>query len=158
MFLALFGVSFALALALSFTVAWVSKDAIETVLRRFVADSVVRAAFSKYLRFAMVVVGISVGTRVSPLQEYMAASYSGKVSMLAAVNQEYWVMEIYHTILGTLEGLVWLLLSANSRPHRARGFALGKAGVRETHRRATKTSRTRTPHLQLALKNQSGNS
>ncbi|HEX4545445.1 MAG TPA: hypothetical protein VH110_03710 [Candidatus Acidoferrum sp.] len=112
MFLALFAVSFALALALSFTVAWVSKDAIETVLRRFVLDPVVRAAFSKYLRFAMVVVGISMGTRVSPLEEYMAASYSGKVSMLAAVNQEYWVMEIYHTLLGTLEGLVWLLLSA----------------------------------------------
>ena len=110
MFVALFAVSFALAFALSFVVAWISKEAIDSVLRRFVADPIVRAAFSKYLRFALVVVGISMGTQVRDLQEYIAATSFGKASMVAAVTQEYWVMEIYRTIVGTLEGLVWLLL------------------------------------------------
>ncbi len=110
MFVALFGASFVLALALSVAVAWVSREAIESVLRRFVADHVVRAAFSKYIRFAIVVVGISTGTRVRVLQEYISATAENKAAMAAALTQEFWVLEIYRTIVGTLEGMAWLLL------------------------------------------------
>jgi len=110
MFVALFGASFVLALALSVAVAWVSREAIESVLRRFVADHVVRAAFSKYIRFAIVVVGISTGTRVRVLQEYISATSENKAAMAAALTQEFWVLEIYRTIVGTLEGMAWLLL------------------------------------------------
>ncbi len=110
MFVALFGASFVLALALSVAVAWVSREAIESVLRLFVADHVVRAAFSKYIRFAIVVVGISTGTRVRILQEYISATAENKAAMAAALTQEFWVLEIYRTIVGTLEGMAWLLL------------------------------------------------
>jgi len=36
MFVALFGASFLLALVLSVTIAWLSREAIDTILRRFV--------------------------------------------------------------------------------------------------------------------------
>jgi hypothetical protein len=65
MFIALFGASFLLALALSATIAWLSREAMDTVLRRFVVDPVVRSGFEKYIRFAIVVVGISSGTRAN---------------------------------------------------------------------------------------------
>ena len=110
MFVALFVASFILALALSITVAWISREAIDSILRRFVTDSAVRAGFEKYIRFAIVVVGISGGTRVRVLQEYLAASDLNKAAMAAQVTQEFWVMEIYRTILGTLEGIAMLLL------------------------------------------------
>jgi len=61
---------FVALLALSVTIAWISREAIDTILRRFVVDPVLRSGFEKYIRFAVVVVGISSGTRVKALQVY----------------------------------------------------------------------------------------
>lgn len=110
MFVALFATSFILALALSITVAWLSREAIDSILRRFVADRAVRAGFEKYIRFAIVVVGISGGTRVRVLQEYLAASDLNKAAMAAQLNQEFWALEIYRTLVGTVEAIAALLL------------------------------------------------
>jgi len=110
MFVILFLASFALALALSLFIAYISRDAIDSILRRFVGDDAVRAGFEKYIRFGIVVVGIMGGTRVRALQEYIAASSWNKTALEAALTQEVWVMEMYRTIIGTLEGLVLLLL------------------------------------------------
>jgi hypothetical protein len=109
MFVVLFAVSFVLALALSVTVAWISREAIDAILGRFVRDPVVRAGFEKYIRFA-IVVGISGGTRVGVLQEYIAAPDWNKAALAAQLTQEFWVMQIYRTIVGTLEGMAGLLL------------------------------------------------
>ena len=110
MFVALFAASFLLALALSVTIAWISREAIDTILRRFVADSVVRRGFEKYIRFAVVVVGISGGTRVKPLQEYISAAEYNKAALQAALTQEFWAIELYRTVMGTLQGVAGLLL------------------------------------------------
>jgi hypothetical protein len=110
MFVLLFLASFVLALALSLVIASISRDAIDSILRRFVADDAVRAGFEKYIRFGIVVAGIVGGTRVRALQEYIAASSWNKTALEAALTQEVWVMEMYRTIVGTLEGLVLLLL------------------------------------------------
>lgn len=110
MFVALFGASFVLALGLSVTIAWISREAIDSILRRFVADSVVRRGFEKYLRFAIVVVGISGGSRVKPLQEYIAASDYNKAAFQAALTQEFWTMELYRAVMGTLQAVAGLLL------------------------------------------------
>lgn len=110
MFVALFAASFVLALALSLTVAWISREAIDSILRRFVTDRAVRAGFEKYIRFAIVVVGISGGTRVRVLQEYLAASDLNKAAMAAQLTQEFWALEIYRAVIGTVEGIAGLLL------------------------------------------------
>ena len=110
MFIALFGASFVLALALSATIAWLSREAIDAILRRFVVDAVVRRGFEKYIRFAIVVVGISSGTRVKPLQEYLGAADWNKAALRAALTQEFWTLELYRTVMGTLEGVAGLLL------------------------------------------------
>jgi hypothetical protein len=111
MFVALFVVSFVLALTLSVIAAWISREAIDSILRRFVRDAAVRAGFEKYIRFAIVAVGISAGTRVRALQEYIAAPDWNKAALTAALTQEVWVIETYRTIVGTLEGIAWLLLA-----------------------------------------------
>lgn len=110
MFIALFGASFLLALALSATIAWLSREAMDTVLRRFVGDPVVRSGFEKYIRFAIVVVGLSSGTRAKALQEYIAAADWNKPALQAALTQEFWTLELYRTVMGTLEGVAGLLL------------------------------------------------
>src|SRR5437763_6677970 len=68
MFVALFVASFALALALTVTIAWISREAIETILGRFLADGVLSRGFEKDIRFAVLVVGILGGHRVKALQ------------------------------------------------------------------------------------------
>ncbi|HVH59538.1 MAG TPA: hypothetical protein VM709_04360 [Candidatus Sulfotelmatobacter sp.] len=110
MLIALFGASFLLALALSATIAWLSREAMDAVLRRFVVDPVVRGGFERYLRFAIVVVGISSGTRAKALQEYIAAAEWNKPALQAALTQEFWTLELYRTVMGTLEGVAGLLL------------------------------------------------
>src|SRR6202008_1074801 len=90
--------------------AWVSRETIDSILRRFVADHTVRAGFEKYIRFAIVAVGFSTGTRVRALQEYIAATDWNKAALTAALTQEVWVMEAYRTIVGTIQGIAWLLL------------------------------------------------
>ena len=110
MFVALFVASFVLALALSATIAWISREAIDSILRRFVVDHVVRSGFEKYIRFAIVVAGISGGTRVKALQEYISASEYNKAAMQTALTQEFWTLELYRTVMGTLEGVAGLLL------------------------------------------------
>ena len=110
MFVLLFLASFVVSLALSLFIAYISRDAVDSILRRFVADDAVRVGFEKYIRFGIVVVGIVGGTRVRALQEYIAAASWNKAALEAALTQEVWVMEMYRTIIGTLEGLVLLLL------------------------------------------------
>src|SRR5436305_875185 len=110
MFIALFAASFVLALVLSATLAWLSREAMDAILRRFVVDPVVRGGFEKYIRFAIVVVGISSGTRVRPLQEYISAADWNKPALQAALTQEFWTLELYRTVMGTLEGVAGLLL------------------------------------------------
>jgi hypothetical protein len=108
-FIALFGVSLVLALAVSITVAWLSKDVMESILHRFLADKI-GTALSQYLRFAIVVVGISEGARVRALREYISAPALNRPTMLAELTPELWALELYRTVIGTLEGILLLLI------------------------------------------------
>ena len=109
MFVVLFLVSFLLAFAVSSGVAWAGKEPIEGILHHFFSPNVT-AAMSKYLRLAVVLVGVSSGARIRILEEYIAASPANKVEMTDALTQEFWVVELYRTTITTLEGILWLLL------------------------------------------------
>ena len=104
MFVALLVASFVLALIMSATVAWLFAKPIDGILHRFVGDRI-SATLSKYLRFATVVVGISAGTRVRPLEEYIAAPSYNKADLRAALTQEFWALELYRTFVATLQGI-----------------------------------------------------
>lgn len=109
MFVVLFLVTFLLAFAVSSGVAWAGKEPIEGILHHFFSSNVT-AAMSKYLRLAVVLVGVSSGARIRILEEYIAASPANKVEMTDALTQEFWVVELYRTTITTLEGILWLLL------------------------------------------------
>lgn len=109
MFVVLFLVTFILAFAISSAVAWAGKEPIEGILHHFFTVNVT-AAMSKYLRLAIVLVGVSSGARIRILEEYIAASPGNKIQMSDAMTQEFWVVELYRTSITTLEGILWLLL------------------------------------------------
>jgi hypothetical protein len=98
-----------LSLALSATIAWFFAAPIKTVARLIIKDDI-SLEWARYLRFFIIVVGVSAGTRIRVLEDYLAASPSIKETMRAALTQEFWAVELYRTIIGTLEGVAWLLL------------------------------------------------
>jgi hypothetical protein len=65
---------------------------------------------SKYLRLAIVLIGVSSGARIRILEEYIGASPANKLQMTDAITQEFWVVELYRTAITTVEGILWLLL------------------------------------------------
>jgi hypothetical protein len=107
MFVVLLVASFVLALALSITVAWLFAKPIDGILHRFVGDKLT-VSLAKYLKFATVVIGITAGTRVRPLEEYIAAPSYNKAELAASLTQEYWALELYRTFIETLQGIAWM--------------------------------------------------
>ena len=63
MFLYLLFATFVVALAVSFFVMRLFTKPVDSVLRRIIADEI-SAAWSKYMKFAILVVGVSAGVRV----------------------------------------------------------------------------------------------
>src|ERR1700739_1847721 len=108
MFVVLFLVTLAVALGVSYIIAKGSKHPIENVLHHFFAPHL-SAAFAKYLQLAIVLVGVCAGTRVRALQDYISAPDYNKRAMLEQLTQEFWVMKLYRTVIGTLEGILWLI-------------------------------------------------
>ena len=109
MFIVLFLVTFLLAFGISSGVAWAGKEPIEGILHHFFPPNVT-LAMSKYLRLAIVLIGVSSGARIRILEEFIAASVANKILMTDALTQEFWVVELYRTSITTLEGILWLLL------------------------------------------------
>jgi len=109
MFVVLFLVTFLVAFGISSGVAWAGKEPIEGILHHFFSLNVT-AAMSKYLRLAIVLIGVSSGARIRILEEYINASAATKLQMTDALTQEFWVVELYRTAITTVEGILWLLL------------------------------------------------
>lgn len=58
--------------------------------------------------FAIYVVGISGGVRIWDLEKYITPAKTGDA--LLELTSDRWVLEIYRTIIGTLESNAWMLL------------------------------------------------
>jgi hypothetical protein len=108
-FITLLAVTFLIAAAVSFAVAKLFAAPIESILRRIVPDEI-SLAWVKYLRFAIAVVGISSGVRIWDLEKYITAPMV-KDAVIVELTGERWVLEVYRTIIGSLQGIAFLLLA-----------------------------------------------
>jgi len=103
MFVLLLAVTFVIAFIVSAIVVKLFDRPIDSILNRLIADDISRG-WLKYLRFAMYVVGISSGVRVWHLEKYITADKTDKMIV------DRWILEVYRTVIGTLQGIAWLLL------------------------------------------------
>lgn len=110
MVLALFVVSFALALTISYGLSKICREAAETVLSRFLARNISTAA-AKYLQFVIILVGASNGTRIRLLEDYLGAPDWNRPELTAQLTQELWALALYHTFIDSLAGVIWLLVA-----------------------------------------------
>jgi hypothetical protein len=110
MFLLLLFATFAVALGVSFAVMWLFTKPIDSVLRRIIADEI-SAAWSKYMKFAILVVGVSSGVPVHDLERYVSATLGGReVQSAASLGFDRWIFELYRAGIETLQGIAWMLL------------------------------------------------
>ncbi len=77
MFLFLLFATFAAALVVSFAVMLLFTKPIDSVLRRIIADEI-NAAWSKYMKFAILVVGVSAGVQLRDLEKYINPTLGGR--------------------------------------------------------------------------------
>jgi hypothetical protein len=107
MFITLLIVTFIISFAVSFLVVMLFQSPLSKILKRLIEEAI-SAAWLKYLKFAILVVGISSGVRIWQLERYILPR-SGETTPLT-LTVERWVLEVYRTIIGTLQGIAWLLL------------------------------------------------
>src|SRR6266705_2182508 len=110
MFLLLLFATFVAAAAVSFAVMWLFTKPIDNVLRRIIDDEI-SAAWSKYMKFAILVVGVSSGVQLRDLEKYISPTLGGReVQSPASPGFDRWIFELYRAAIETLQGIAWMLL------------------------------------------------
>ena len=107
MFLTMLAITFVIALAVSAIVDLIFRQPVDGILKRIVVDEI-RSAWARYLRFALYVVGVSSGVSIRNLEQYVTARWDEQ--KVVALTSDRMVLEIYRTVVGTLQGEAWLLL------------------------------------------------
>lgn len=107
MFLTLLLVTFLIAAFVSFVVVRLFDRPLRQILGRLVAEDL-SAAWHRYIVFAIYVVGISGGVRVWSLEQYILPRERGAPAI--ELTPERWTLEVYRTIIGTLQSVAWMLL------------------------------------------------
>ena len=107
MIITLLVVTFIVAFAVASIVVLIFTKPIEGILSRVIPDEI-SLAWSRYLKFAIYVVGIGGGVRVWSFEKYLTLQEPYKE--IVPLTSDRWVREIYQTIIGTLQSTVMLLL------------------------------------------------
>jgi hypothetical protein len=109
MFLLLLGVTLAVAFSVSYVVVRVFTHPVDRILRRIIADEI-SAAWLMYMKFAILVVGVSAGVRIHEIEKYVTPFRNDKEQRIVELTSNRWVLELYRTVIETLQGIAWLLL------------------------------------------------
>lgn len=99
--------TFAIAAGVAYLVIRLFHKSVTTILNRVLKDEI-SIVWWRYLVFALYVVGISGGVRIWELEKYITPRLEETESIV--LTTERWVLEIYRTIIGTLQSLAWVLL------------------------------------------------
>lgn len=109
MFILLLVVTLLIAIGISIAVMQAFAKPLNAILYRIIADEI-SAAWLKYLKFAILVVGVSSGVRVREFEKYISPSRWDKDAKVVEFTTQRWVLELYQTAIETLQGIAWMLL------------------------------------------------
>lgn len=109
MFATLLLITFVVAVGVSLAVAWLFARPIASILNRLVADQISKA-WVRYMNFAVLVVGVSSGVRIYELEKYISPTRLDKEARVLELTRDRWILELYRTVIESLQGIAWLLL------------------------------------------------
>ncbi len=114
MFLLLLFVNFVIAALVVTIVLVVFRKTVNSIMQKLISDNIF-VAWSRYIFFALYVVGISGGVQIHNLERYIrgdriSTPENGVVDTVPfELTTDAWTLEIYRTVLGTLQSLAWVL-------------------------------------------------
>jgi hypothetical protein len=108
MIILLFLSTFVIALLISYIIVMLFNKSIESILKRVVPDEI-SYAWLRYMRFAIFVFGVGGGVRVWDMEKYLTPQEPSKV--VVELTSYRWVLEIYQTIISTLQSTAGILLA-----------------------------------------------
>lgn len=112
MFFTLLIATFLIASTTSAIVVAVFNRPVKAILDRIINDAI-SAAWHRYITFAAFVVGISGGVRIYSLERYIQPEFlsdKGETVGPPALTTQRWTLEIYRTIIESLQSLAWMYL------------------------------------------------
>ena len=109
MSLVLLSITLLLAIAVSVAVARAFSTPLDNILKRIIADEI-SAGWLKFLKFAILVVGVSAGVRIRDIEKYATPLRGDKEARVFDFTFERWILELYRTVIDTLQGIAWMLL------------------------------------------------
>jgi hypothetical protein len=109
MFLLLLLVTLVVAAGISVLVMHAFTSPLDRILKRIIADEI-SAAWLKYLKFAILIVGISAGVRIREFEKYVMPARGERDVRIFDFTFERWVLEVYRAAIETLQGITWMLL------------------------------------------------
>lgn len=107
MFFSLLGVTLVVAVIVATITVRFFSSPIRAILTRVVSEEFV-SAWHRYIVFAAYVVGISGGVSLYKLEQYINAPH--KDARVLVLTAETWTLEVYRTIIETLQSIAWMLL------------------------------------------------
>jgi len=108
MFLTLLIVTFIISISVCYIIVRIFNKSLMGILNRLIEESISNA-WLRYLKFAIFVIGISSGVRIWELEKYITPTDPEK-SQVTILTSDRWILEVYRTIIGTLQGIAWFLL------------------------------------------------
>ena len=108
MFFFLLGVTFLVAVCVTATTMQFFERPIRRILDRIVSPEMAMA-WGRYIVFAAYVVGISGGVSLYKLEQYVNARHED--TQVLALTAETWTLEVYRTVIVTLQSIAWMLLA-----------------------------------------------
>lgn len=109
MFLTLLLVTFLIATGVSLAVSRSFSEPVRRILSHIVVEDITYV-WSRYISFAILVVGISSGVRIFELERYITPMGPPDRVDALVLTGDRWVLEIYRTVIGSLRGIAWMLL------------------------------------------------
>ncbi|WP_312300601.1 hypothetical protein [Stutzerimonas nitrititolerans] len=107
MFIWLLVVTLAVSALVCFIATRFFDKPIGSILTRLVSEEL-SFAWHRYITFAIYVVGISGGGRIWALERYITPNTDE--ASVVQLNAARWTLEVYRTIVETLQGIAWMLL------------------------------------------------
>ncbi|WP_313500098.1 hypothetical protein [Stutzerimonas nitrititolerans] len=107
MFIWLLVVTLAVSAMVCFIATRFFDKPIGSILTRLVSEEL-SFAWHRYTTFAIYVVGISGGGRIWALERYITPNTDE--ASVVQLNAARWTLEVYRTIVETLQGIAWMLL------------------------------------------------
>lgn len=107
MIILLLVITFAVAFGVATIIVLAFNRPIDGILKRIVPPEL-SYAWARYLRFAIYVVGIAGGVQVWNLEKYLTVQQPA--TEIVQLTSERWMLEIYNTVIGTLQSAAILLL------------------------------------------------